>query len=95
MVRRLLILGGTAEARALAEAAAADPRLSVITSLAGRTQVPAALAGVVRVGGTDRLSPRPFLTRALAERENDYTAGVGRAIATALEKAARFGSGRP
>lgn len=49
--RRLLILGGTAEARALAEAAAADARLSVITSLAGRTQAPAALAGETRVGG--------------------------------------------
>ncbi|MGF1609615.1 MAG: cobalt-precorrin-6A reductase [Kiloniellales bacterium] len=66
--RRLLILGGTAEARALAEAAAADPRLTVISSLAGRTQAPAALAGVVRVGG---FGGAAGLARYLAEAEID------------------------
>jgi precorrin-6A/cobalt-precorrin-6A reductase len=48
---RLLILGGTAEAAALAKQLAADPRLRVITSLAGRTRTPAALQGEVRTGG--------------------------------------------
>lgn len=50
---RLLILGGTSEAAALARSAAARfaPRLSVITSLAGRTAAPAAIAGGVRIGG--------------------------------------------
>ncbi len=51
--RRLLILGGTAEARELAALAAErlGDRLHVITSLVGRTESPARLAGEVRVGG--------------------------------------------
>jgi len=51
--RRLLILGGTGEARALAEgAAAAYPgRLDVVSSLAGRLSKPPVLPGSVRVGG--------------------------------------------
>lgn len=52
-VRRLLILGGTAEAAALAREAGrrfAD-RLEVTTSLAGRLTPSRALAGRVRVGG--------------------------------------------
>lgn len=47
----VLILGGTAEARELAELLAADGRLRVITSLAGRTENPPALPGAVRIGG--------------------------------------------
>lgn len=50
-MRRLLILGGTAEAAALARQAVAQQDLTVITALAGRTRAPAALPGVVRVGG--------------------------------------------
>ena len=51
--RKLLILGGTAEARGLARTAVArfGERLEVVTSLAGRTRNPAALSGRVRVGG--------------------------------------------
>lgn len=49
--RRLLILGGTGEAAALAGRLADDPRLEVITSLAGRTRDPAKVAGELRVGG--------------------------------------------
>ncbi len=51
--RKLLILGGTAEARGLARAAIDrfGERLDVITSLAGRTRNPSALPGQVRVGG--------------------------------------------
>ncbi|MGB0747606.1 MAG: cobalt-precorrin-6A reductase [Magnetospiraceae bacterium] len=49
MAKRLLILGGTGEARALAEALA--PRFKVTTSLAGRTAVPKSLPGTVRSGG--------------------------------------------
>jgi len=48
---KLLILGGTAEARALAGRAALDPRVSVITSLAGRTRAPARVPGALRLGG--------------------------------------------
>ena len=51
--RRLLILGGTAEAAELARATITrfgEP-LEVITSLAGRTQTPGPLPGRVRIGG--------------------------------------------
>ena len=53
MMRRLLILGGTAEARALADLAAErfGARLDIVFSLAGRTQAPAAAAGTLRIGG--------------------------------------------
>ncbi|MGQ0662459.1 MAG: cobalt-precorrin-6A reductase [Pseudomonadota bacterium] len=53
MSERLLILGGTAEARALARLAAErfGARLAVTTSLAGRTARPAAVEGEVRAGG--------------------------------------------
>lgn len=52
MPERLLILGGTAEAAALAEAAhAALPDLEVTSSLAGRTASPPRLPGRIRVGG--------------------------------------------
>ncbi len=47
----VLILGGTAEAAALARALAEDARVSVTTSLAGRTRAPAELPGAVRRGG--------------------------------------------
>ena len=46
---RLLLLGGTAEARALA--AALHPETAVISSLAGRVPDPALPVGAVRVGG--------------------------------------------
>ena len=48
---RILILGGTAEARRLAEQLHADPAFEPITSLAGRTRDPAIPSGEVRVGG--------------------------------------------
>lgn len=53
MTKRLLILGGTTEARALAERALAEfgAHLHVVTSLAGRTSEPAPVAGDVRRGG--------------------------------------------
>jgi precorrin-6A/cobalt-precorrin-6A reductase len=52
-VSSLLILGGTAEAAALAGAALGrfGDALAVTTSLAGRTRRPAALPGRVRLGG--------------------------------------------
>jgi precorrin-6A/cobalt-precorrin-6A reductase len=53
VAERLLILGGTAEAAALARAAHAAfaPDVEFITSLAGRTASPPRLPGRVRVGG--------------------------------------------
>ncbi|HZU91257.1 MAG TPA: cobalt-precorrin-6A reductase [Stellaceae bacterium] len=52
-VRHLLILGGTAEAGALARAATArfGAALRVTTSLAGRTERPGPIPGHVRIGG--------------------------------------------
>jgi precorrin-6A/cobalt-precorrin-6A reductase len=49
--RRVLVLGGTAEGRALASACAVLPGLEVISSLAGRTSAPLLPAGEVRIGG--------------------------------------------
>jgi precorrin-6A/cobalt-precorrin-6A reductase len=47
----VLVLGGTAEARALAAALAGRPGLRVVSSLAGRVSNPARPEGEVRVGG--------------------------------------------
>ncbi|SDJ11565.1 precorrin-6A/cobalt-precorrin-6A reductase [Frankineae bacterium MT45] len=48
---RILLLGGTGEARALAAALAGDDDVTVISSLAGRVQRPALPVGELRVGG--------------------------------------------
>ena len=48
---KVLILAGTSEAVALAEACATRRDLEVISSLAGRTRAPRALPGEVRSGG--------------------------------------------
>jgi precorrin-6A/cobalt-precorrin-6A reductase len=50
-MRRILILGGTTEARQLAERLAARPELAVTLSLAGRTKAPAPAAVPTRTGG--------------------------------------------
>jgi precorrin-6A/cobalt-precorrin-6A reductase len=48
---RVLILGGTADASALATQAAMIPNIEIITSLAGRTSQPVMPTGNVRIGG--------------------------------------------
>ena len=48
---RVLILGGTSEASALAGALSADDRYDVVTSFAGRTASPALPPGRTRIGG--------------------------------------------
>ncbi|WP_377271725.1 cobalt-precorrin-6A reductase [Peterkaempfera sp. SMS 1(5)a] len=48
---RVLILGGTTEARRLAAVLAADPGLEVTVSLAGRVAQPRLPAGRLRIGG--------------------------------------------
>jgi len=50
-MKRILILGGTTEARRLAERLASRPGLVVTLSLAGRTAAPAAQPVPMRVGG--------------------------------------------
>ncbi len=49
--RRILLLGGTGESRALAARLAECEGLEVITSLAGRTEHPLAIPGSLRIGG--------------------------------------------
>ncbi|MFD0686150.1 cobalt-precorrin-6A reductase [Actinomadura fibrosa] len=51
MTTRVLLLGGTGEARRLAEHLAADPAYEVTSSLAGRTAAPEPPPGRVRIGG--------------------------------------------
>jgi precorrin-6A/cobalt-precorrin-6A reductase len=50
---RLLILGGTGEAAALARAAALRfaGRIEIVSSLAGRAEAPSPLPGAIRIGG--------------------------------------------
>lgn len=48
---KVLILGGTSDARALAQSLDGDGRFDVVTSLAGRVRDPLLPAGRVRVGG--------------------------------------------
>lgn len=50
-MRRVLVLGGTREARDLAALLHADPAVSVVSSLAGRVREPVLPVGEVRVGG--------------------------------------------
>lgn len=49
--RYVLILGGTRDASELAERLANRPDLHIVTSLAGRTAHPGAIAGETRIGG--------------------------------------------
>jgi precorrin-6A/cobalt-precorrin-6A reductase len=51
MTKRVLILGGTGDAAALAAQASEIPGIEVISSLAGRTQNPISPDGAVRIGG--------------------------------------------
>lgn len=48
---KVLVLGGTGEARELAAALADDPRFDVVSSLAGRVRDPRVPEGEVRIGG--------------------------------------------
>jgi precorrin-6A/cobalt-precorrin-6A reductase len=50
-MNRLLIVGGTGDAVRLAARAIDLPGLTVITTLAGRTNHPRSIAGIVRIGG--------------------------------------------
>lgn len=49
--KRILLLGGTGDSRALAETLEGHPGVEVITSLAGRTEQPASIPGGLRIGG--------------------------------------------
>ncbi|MGF1592655.1 MAG: cobalt-precorrin-6A reductase [Kiloniellaceae bacterium] len=49
--KRILLLGGTGDSRALAERLAGRRDVEVISSLAGRTEQPATIPGGLRIGG--------------------------------------------
>ncbi len=65
---KLLILGGSGEAAALARALAGDARYDVVLSLAGRTEQPVKLPVTVRRGG---FGGAEGLARFLAEERID------------------------
>ena len=50
-LRRILLLGGTEDSRALAEGLSKFAGVEVVSSLAGRTEQPLALPGTLRIGG--------------------------------------------
>ncbi len=83
----LLILGGTAEARALAQAAVVrfEPRLRVTTSLAGRTRDTAALSGAVRRGG---FGGAEGLAAYLRDAQVDFAIDATHPFATRISAAA-------
>lgn len=88
--RHILVLGGTGEARALAQRLDALPGLRVTSSLAGRVRAPAALPGAVRVGGFG--GPEGLAAwlsghgvHALADATHPFAATVSAHAATAAE----------
>ncbi len=87
--RSLLILGGTAEASALAGATVArfGPALSVTTSFAGRTPSPRPVAGFKRVGGFG--GPQGLL-RYLCENRVERVIDASHPFAARISSAARL-----
>ena len=90
---RVLILGGTAQARALAEAVHGQGRHEVISSLVGRTSRPVLPAGAVRIGGFGGVEG---LARYLGDESIDVLVDAthpfaGRISANAVDAAARAG----
>ncbi|MFI0723726.1 cobalt-precorrin-6A reductase [Streptomyces sp. NPDC021224] len=89
---RVLVLGGTGEARELAGLLAADPRLEVTSSLAGRTPHPHLPAGQVRsggFGGADGLARwlREHRTGAVVDATHPFAARISAHAARAARTA--------
>ena len=82
---KLLILGGTQEAAALARRAAEQSRWHVTTSLAGRTQVPAKLPGEVHIGGFGGVEG---LSNYLADQRIDLLVDATHPFAATMSKTA-------
>jgi precorrin-6A/cobalt-precorrin-6A reductase len=90
MAKRILILGGTTEARQLAGRLAARPGLAVTLSLAGRTAAPLAQPVAVRVGGFGGAEGLAVYLRAeridrLIDATHPYAAGISANAAAAAE----------
>lgn len=90
MTRRVLVLGGTGEARQLA-AALVDDGVDVLSSLAGRVADPRLPAGAVRVGGfggaaglTAWLHAHPV--RAVVDVTHPFASTMTASAATAAER---------
>ncbi|MDG4797123.1 cobalt-precorrin-6A reductase [Micromonospora sp. WMMD1082] len=83
--RRVLILGGTAEARALAARLADEPATTVISSLAGRVADPRLPVGEVRIGG---FGGAPGLARWLSENRIDAVVDATHPYAARMRVAA-------
>jgi precorrin-6A/cobalt-precorrin-6A reductase len=90
-VSRLLILGGTGEAAALAAQALARfaGQLAVTTSLAGRTEHPAPIAGDIRIGG---FGGPEGLAAYLREHEIDLLIDATHPFAVRISAEARCGA---
>jgi precorrin-6A/cobalt-precorrin-6A reductase len=89
-MRRVLILGGTAEARSLAARLAARTDLAVTVSLAGRTASPSEQPVAVRIGGfggADGLAD--YLTRERIDALIDATHPYAQTISANAASAAR------
>jgi precorrin-6A/cobalt-precorrin-6A reductase len=87
---KLLILGGTAEAVALAEACAGRLGLEVISSLAGRTRAPTLPPGEVRIGGFGGAEGlAKFLLERAIDRVVDVTHPFALQIGAHAERACR------
>jgi precorrin-6A/cobalt-precorrin-6A reductase len=91
MSARVLILGGTGEARRLAGALAGRPGLAVVSSLAGRVRTPALPAGEVRIGGfggVDGLAEylRASQVRAVVDATHPFAAVITESAVTAARR---------
>ena len=87
---RVLLLGGTGEARALADALADRPDIELTSSLAGRVSNPTLPVGAVRMGGfggTEKLAA--YLRDERIDRVVDATHPFAATITAHAEKAAR------
>jgi precorrin-6A/cobalt-precorrin-6A reductase len=91
--RRLLILGGTGEAAALARAVVAlfGDRVAVTTALAGRTRHPGPVAGEVRIGG---FGGAAGLAGYLIDHEIDRLIDATHPFAAEISRAARLAAER-
>ena len=87
--QRLLILGGTAEAAALARGVTArfGDALEIISSLAGRTERPGPLPGQIRIGG---FGGPPGLAAYLREQGIDRLIDATHPFATSISAEARL-----
>jgi precorrin-6A/cobalt-precorrin-6A reductase len=88
---RVLILGGTSEASALARALAEDRRFQVTVSFAGRTQSPLAQPVPTRIGGFGGLEG---LARYLIERQVDLLVDATHPFAAQMTRHAELAARR-